>query len=142
MKTRIQKIIDELGLTKAKFAEIIGVSAGAITQWTNGRQNVNDENLEKILAKFPQINKDWLYSGNGKIFRNDNYLQQDLFSNSKNNNNVKSNNNNNLTTKNKNNTDNKLQNIIENETINKKIIEKIIFIYNDQTFKIIENSEL
>lgn len=49
---------------KAKFAEMLGVSSGAVSNWY--RRGVIQSQL--LLAKFPEINPDWLAIGKGEMF--------------------------------------------------------------------------
>lgn len=64
LKDRILAIIDFYGLSANKFSEEIGMSRAFV-------KNMNDEistkPLRNILLKYPEINIEWLISGEGEM---------------------------------------------------------------------------
>lgn len=69
MKDRIQSILIKEGLTAKRFAELIGIQSSAMSHILSGRNNASLDVVQKILRSFPQIDPDWLLSGNGDMFR-------------------------------------------------------------------------
>lgn len=73
MKDRLNKILEESGLKKVKFAEKINVHQSYITKMISGEKTPSerliDDICEKIIIDGRQINKDWLLTGNGEMYR-------------------------------------------------------------------------
>ena len=68
MNTRIDQIVKKSGLTKAKFAERIGVSAPYVTMLCSGVSNASDRTIADICREFG-VNEVWLRTGEGEPFR-------------------------------------------------------------------------
>lgn len=68
MKERIQKIIDDKKMTPSRFADEVGLNRPAVSHILNGRNNPGLEALQRILARFTDINAAWLISGTGPIY--------------------------------------------------------------------------
>ena len=67
MENRIQKIIDEQGVSLNAFAQEIGVNRSTISHILTGRNKPSVEVLQKILKRFPSLSPDWLLLGNGSM---------------------------------------------------------------------------
>ena len=65
MENRIQKIIDEQGLSLNAFAQEIGVNRSTVSHILTGRNKPSVEVLQKILKRFSKLSSDWLLLGNG-----------------------------------------------------------------------------
>lgn len=68
MNTRIDQVVKKSGLTKAKFAERIGVSAPYVTMLCSGTSNASDRTITDICREFG-VNEVWLRTGEGEPFR-------------------------------------------------------------------------
>ena len=68
MKDRIQRILDDKKLTPSRFADEVGLNRPAVSHILNGRNNPGLEALQRILARFPDINAAWLISGTGTMY--------------------------------------------------------------------------
>ncbi len=80
MRDRIEKIIQTEGINPSLFADIIGISRSSMNHILNGRNNPSLEVVNKILAKFDQINTDWLLFGTEPMYKSGKYsLQPSLF---------------------------------------------------------------
>lgn len=66
MHNRISEIIDKSGLTKAKVAERLNVSAAFITKICNGTSNPSDRTISDICREF-RVNEQWLRTGEGAM---------------------------------------------------------------------------
>lgn len=66
---RIKYVSENLAPTKTAFAEKFGESPKVLNAWIV--RGANKRNLERILAAYPIINREWLFSGYGLPF-NDN----------------------------------------------------------------------
>jgi transcriptional regulator with XRE-family HTH domain len=70
MKTRIQKIIEDKNLSPSNFADEVGLNRAVVSHILHGRNKPGLENLQRILATYPDINPGWLISGVGPMYVN------------------------------------------------------------------------
>lgn len=70
MNKRIKKLRKELDLTQTVFAERIGMKQNSIALIESGKRNISDYALRVICREF-NVNKDWLYTGEGNMFNPD-----------------------------------------------------------------------
>ena len=68
MKERFYQLFKAKGVTKAKFAELIGSSLSAISHIMSGRNKPGYDILHNIATVFPDINLNWLIGGNGSMY--------------------------------------------------------------------------
>lgn len=68
MNQRIEQIVKRSGLTKAKFAERIGVSAPFVTMLCSGAGSPSDRTITDICREFG-CDEVWLRTGEGEPFR-------------------------------------------------------------------------
>lgn len=64
---RIQLMIDTLNLSRYELAKRSGLAASNLNKMMSGDQTITDKTLLKIAAAFPQVNKDWLKTGEGEM---------------------------------------------------------------------------
>ncbi|MDE6008381.1 MAG: helix-turn-helix transcriptional regulator, partial [Muribaculaceae bacterium] len=64
---RLNKIIDYLGITKHSLATSSGIAPSNFTKMMAGESNITDKTLLKISEAFPQINVEWLRTGQGEM---------------------------------------------------------------------------
>lgn len=69
MRFRIQKILQEEGMTAAKFADEIGIQASSISHFISGRNKPSTDILVKILDRFRGLNAEWLLTGRGSMYK-------------------------------------------------------------------------
>lgn len=62
---RVFQLIEENNFTAKEFADIVGLSAGNITDWKTGRAKPSIESLKKISSSF-NVNIEWLLGENVK----------------------------------------------------------------------------
>ena len=77
MKNRIKEIISDEGLNAAQFATEIGIAPSSLHHILSGRNNPSLDVIQKILARFPQINAEWLINSKGKKYKT--LVQGELF---------------------------------------------------------------
>lgn len=77
MKSRLQYIVKNEGLSNQKFASEIGVSPAAITHILSGRNNPSLEIIAKIATRFPHYALRWLILGELPILTV-NHVPQDV----------------------------------------------------------------
>ncbi len=66
MKTRLQYIITNEGLTNIRFAELLGVNPASISHILAERNKPSFDFIVKIAEKLPQYNLRWLLTGKGE----------------------------------------------------------------------------
>ena len=117
---RIKKLISENELNAASFAEKIGVQRSGISHILSGRNKPSLEFLSKIQTTFDEVEFDWLLMGKDKNFTP---TQSNLFDSHEG-------------------EQEPLSLVSKNQTIQKskptKDLKEIIYIYVDDTFKVIE----
>jgi len=64
--TCIQEFIDHLGITTSAFEDKCGLGSGTISKG-RGRSNFSRTTLSRIANAFPQLNMDWVRTGNGMM---------------------------------------------------------------------------
>ena len=69
MKERIAAILDHYGLSSSKLADILTVQRSGISHILSGRNNPGYDFLVKLLGEFPEINANWLLTGNGSMLK-------------------------------------------------------------------------
>ena len=64
----IDELLKALGLTAPKFAEEVGINYQRVFDLQRGRtKKFNPGVVNKICARFPQVNKSYLYTGEGDV---------------------------------------------------------------------------
>lgn len=65
-KERLKLFVQSLNMGQNKFEEAVGIANGYLASRS---QSVNSDAIEKILIKYPNLNLDWLFTGNGSMFQ-------------------------------------------------------------------------
>lgn len=66
LRERLLQFIKSQHLTISRFESIVGLSNGAVSR-TN--EKIRPRTLDSILAAFPQLNRDWLITGDGEMIK-------------------------------------------------------------------------
>ena len=74
MNQRLKVLIFELRKRKrvysqAEFAEIVGISRTQFSEIVTGKRRLSDKAIHKIISAIPEINEEWLRTGEGEIFK-------------------------------------------------------------------------
>ena len=69
MKDRLQKLLARENLTPVRFSELVGVQRSSVSHILSGRNNPSLDFIQKILTGFPQVNSDWLITGQGEMYK-------------------------------------------------------------------------
>ena len=64
---RIKQVIETLGLTKHSLANLSKIAPPNLNKMLIGEQTITDRTLHKIASTFPQINLEWLKTGEGEM---------------------------------------------------------------------------
>jgi len=68
LSERLKSLRKKLGLTQKQMASIMGTNYGSICEYEKGKYVPNAELLSNLKNTFPEINMDWLISGEGSPF--------------------------------------------------------------------------
>lgn len=79
MNDRILRLIQELGLSPAQFADEIGVQRSSISHILSGRNKPSLDFMLKIMTAFPEVSHDWLLFGKGSLEKQIIARKPDLF---------------------------------------------------------------
>ena len=69
---RLLKIIEKENLTPTQFADRTSIQRPKISHILNGRNAPSLDVMKKTAEAFPEINADWLFMGNGNMYRQTN----------------------------------------------------------------------
>ena len=140
MKERILKILDNEKLTATKFADRIGVQRSSISHIISGRNKPSFDFIEKTINSFSNISAEWLINGKGNMYRDekgsyrDKTREPEIFTNKE-----KSGASQGIinTRERKDAKDTQVQEelIVHDKVTNVTIIEKILVLYENGTFK-------
>lgn len=68
VKDRIITYIKHIGISQKKFEETVGISNGYVN---NVKASPSSTVLQKIFGAYPELNKDWLLTGEGPMLTSD-----------------------------------------------------------------------
>ena len=71
---RLKQLLDELRISQTQFSEIVGISKNATTSIVRNRSLPRADILQRFLTATPNVNANWLMTGNGSMF-----LKKQLF---------------------------------------------------------------
>ena len=67
MKDRIQKYMDQNGISAGELSQLLEVQRSNISHILNGRNKPSAAFIEKMLIVFPKLNARWLLTGEGEM---------------------------------------------------------------------------
>jgi hypothetical protein len=67
MKERLIEFLAYLGMGQTKFEEKVGLSRGFVS---NIGENITSKTLKRITIVYPELNMNWLKTGEGKMLKN------------------------------------------------------------------------
>lgn len=68
-RERLEKVIEEEGMSAKQFAHEVGIQAGTISNILSGRNNPSLEVMKRVLNRFRTLSSDWLILGVGSMYR-------------------------------------------------------------------------
>jgi transcriptional regulator with XRE-family HTH domain len=72
---RIKELIKEKDISVQKFASIIGQAEKSVYNYANGKTMPKADVLQKIISSYPDVNSNWLLTGQGPMFLEDNSVR-------------------------------------------------------------------
>lgn len=75
MNQRLRKVVNELKnqrkvYSDADFARIVDIPRGDLSQMMSGKRKVSKRCVSNLLTEFPEINEEWLMTGEGEMLKN------------------------------------------------------------------------
>ena len=75
MNQRVKEVIKELKKlrkvhSQADFAKEVGIGQVQLSEIISGKRKLGPSYVNKILTRFPEINKSWLTDGEGEMLKN------------------------------------------------------------------------
>ena len=75
MNQRVKEVIKELKRlrkvhSQADFAKEVGIGQVQLSEIVSGKRKLGPSYVNKILTRFPEINKSWLTDGEGEMLKN------------------------------------------------------------------------
>ena len=70
MKNRFQTILNLEKISAAQLSAILGIQRSTLSNILGGRNNPSYEVIHGLLTKLPNLNIDWLLTGEGQPYRN------------------------------------------------------------------------
>lgn len=78
MNQRIRELRKALDLSQREFAEKIGLKQNAISYMEKSGSTVTEQNIKAICSQF-SVNENWLRTGSGKMFLENEKKQREFF---------------------------------------------------------------
>ena len=74
MNQRVRLVVNDLKkrrkvLSDAECARIIGIEKADFSRMMSGKRNVSQRCIDNLLAHFPEINEEWLLTGDGEMLK-------------------------------------------------------------------------
>lgn len=66
-KERFLSLITYYKVSAPRFAKLVGISIGIIDMIKADKRSVSSKMCEKVVAKFPEVNLEWLELGKGEM---------------------------------------------------------------------------
>lgn len=78
MNSRIRKLRKTLELSQKEFAQKIGLKQNSVSYMEKDGATVTEQNIKTICSQF-SVNEDWLRTGSGKMFLDNEKKQKEFF---------------------------------------------------------------
>ena len=69
MNTRLEQFISAENISKAEFADNIGVARASLSHVLAGRNNPSFDFIKGMMRRYPRLNMEWLLDGKGKMYK-------------------------------------------------------------------------
>ena len=67
LKDKLHKVIEHSGMSRNRFAEVMGIQPSGLSHILSGRNNPGYDFIVKLIARFPEINPYWLLGDSDKM---------------------------------------------------------------------------
>lgn len=79
MHNRLKQFLAAENITQAQFADRIKIGKANVSHVLSGRNKPGYDFITAIMAGFPQLNINWLFFGNGKMYNDSDLLFSDFY---------------------------------------------------------------
>ncbi len=79
MNTRLKQFLAAENITQAQFADTINVVRASVSHILSGRNNPSYDFIKAMMASYPNLNMEWLMFGKGKMYKDAQNSDFDLF---------------------------------------------------------------
>lgn len=69
MNIRIQQFLAAENISQSQLADTLGVARASISHVVAGRNKPSFDFIESMSRNYPELNLDWLITGNGKMYK-------------------------------------------------------------------------
>ena len=71
MNRRLLQFLQAENITQAQFADTLSVARGSVSHILAGRNKPGYDFMESLLLHYPRLNLDWLLTGKGRMYKDD-----------------------------------------------------------------------
>lgn len=69
MNRRLLQFLQAENISQSQFADTLSVARGSVSHILSGRNKPGYDFLESLLLHYPRLNLDWLMTGKGRMYR-------------------------------------------------------------------------
>ena len=138
MKNRLQQFLEVEQLSPARLAEIMNIQRSGLSHILSGRNKPGFDFIHKLLLKFPTLSADWLITGKGKMYKDQNREISQVEANDQTNDEMSLFSHEEPVTASYDNpkpSENFINQPISEDGRRKKILKRILLVFNDNTFE-------
>ena len=81
MRNRLQQFLNAEQLSPARLSDIIGIQRSGMSHILSGRNKPSFDFIQKLLLKFPALNSEWLITGKGKMYKDNQAVNYQNYTN-------------------------------------------------------------
>lgn len=81
MRNRLQQFLNTEQLSPARLSDIIGIQRSGMSHILSGRNKPSFDFIQKLLLKFPTLNSEWLITGKGKMYKDNQVVNHQNYTN-------------------------------------------------------------
>ena len=81
MRNRLQQFLNAEQLSPARLSDIIGIQRSGMSHILSGRNKPSFDFIQKLLLKFPTLNSEWLITGKGKMYKDNQVVNHQNYTN-------------------------------------------------------------
>lgn len=81
MRNRLQQFLNAEQLSPARLSDIIGIQRSGMSHILSGRNKPSFDFIQKLLLKFPALNSEWLITGKGKMYKDNQVVNHQNYTN-------------------------------------------------------------
>lgn len=81
MRNRLQQFLNAEQLSPARLSDIIGIQRSGMSHILSGRNKPSFDFIQKLLLKFPALNSEWLITGKGKMYKDNQVVNYQNYTN-------------------------------------------------------------